>query len=36
MAIVMTERNNKIRVITAYGLDKGQKRDYLKRRARGE
>jgi len=35
-AIVLTERDNKIRVITAYGLDAGQKRDYLERRARGE
>jgi uncharacterized DUF497 family protein len=36
LAIVATEHNNKIRVITAYGLDAGQKRDYLERRARGE
>jgi uncharacterized DUF497 family protein len=36
IAIVLTERNNMIRVITAYGLDAGQKRDYLERRARGE
>ena len=36
LAIVLTERKGKIRVITAYGLDAGQKRDYLKRRARGE
>jgi uncharacterized DUF497 family protein len=36
LAIVLTERNNKIRVITAYDLDAGQKRDYLERRARGE
>jgi uncharacterized DUF497 family protein len=35
-AIVLTERNEKIRVITAYTLDAGQKRDYLERRARGE
>jgi uncharacterized DUF497 family protein len=35
IAIVLTERNNMIRVITAYGLDAGQKRDYLERRARG-
>ena len=36
LAIVVTERNNRIRVITAYALDAGQKRDYLERRARGE
>jgi uncharacterized DUF497 family protein len=36
LAIVLTERNEKIRVITAYTLDTGQKRDYLKSRARGE
>jgi uncharacterized DUF497 family protein len=36
LAIVLTERGDKIRVITAYDLDSGQKRDYLERRARGE
>jgi uncharacterized DUF497 family protein len=36
LAIVLTERDDKIRVITAYDLDAGQKRDYLERRARGE
>ena len=36
LAIVLPERDNKIRVITAYDLDAGQKRDYLERRARGE
>jgi uncharacterized protein len=36
LAIVLTERNNRIRVITAYDLDAGQKREYLERRARGE
>ncbi len=36
LAVVMTERGDKIRVITAYELDAGQKRDYLVRRARGE
>jgi uncharacterized DUF497 family protein len=36
LAIVLTERDNKIRVITAYTLDARQKRDYLERRARGE
>jgi uncharacterized DUF497 family protein len=36
LAIVVTEWDDKIRVITAYDLDSGQKRDYLARRARGE
>ena len=36
LAIVLTERVDRIRVITAYDLDAGQKRDYLDRRARGE
>jgi uncharacterized DUF497 family protein len=36
IAVVLTERDTKIRVITAYDLDSGQKRDYLERRARGE
>ena len=36
LAIVLTERATKIRVITAYDLDAGQKRDYLERRVRGE
>lgn len=36
LAVVLTERDNKIRVITAYELDAGQRRDYLERRARGE
>ena len=36
LAIVVTERDGKIRVITAYDLDAGQKRDYLARRLRGE
>ena len=36
LAIVLTERGDRIRVITAYDLDAGQKRDYLERRARGE
>ena len=31
LAVVLTERNGKIRVITAYELDAGQKRDYLER-----
>ena len=36
IAVVLTERDEKIRVITAYDLDAGQKRDYLARRERGE
>lgn len=36
LAVVLTERNDKIRVITAYELDAGQKRDYLERRLKGE
>jgi uncharacterized DUF497 family protein len=36
LAVVLTERQGKIRVITAYELDAGQKRDYLERRLRGE
>ena len=36
MAVVLVERDDKIRVVTAYDLDAGQKRDYLARRVRGE
>jgi len=36
LAVVLTEREEHIRVITAYDLDAGQKRDYLARRSRGE
>ena len=36
LAIVLTERDEKIRVITAYDLDAGQRRDYAERRAAGE
>lgn len=36
LAVVLTERGGRIRVITAYDLDAGQKRDYLKRRMQGE
>lgn len=36
LAIVLTERGSSLRVITAYDLDAGQKRDYLDRRVRGE
>ncbi|MGH9645543.1 MAG: BrnT family toxin [Bryobacteraceae bacterium] len=36
LAIVVTERRGRIRVVTAYDLDAGQKRDYLKWRFEGE
>jgi uncharacterized DUF497 family protein len=36
LAVVLVERGEKIRVVTAYKLDAGQKRDYLARRLRGE
>ena len=36
LAIVMVDRQERIRIVTAYDLDAGQKRDYLVRRMRGE
>ena len=36
LAVVFVERGEKIRVVTAYELDAGQKRDYLTRRLQGE
>ena len=36
LAVVLTERGDRIRVVTAYNLDAGQKRDYFARRLRGE
>jgi uncharacterized DUF497 family protein len=36
LAVVFIEREEKIRVVTAYDLDAGQKKDYLARRLRGE
>ena len=36
LAIVLTERDNRIRVVTAYKLDAGQRKDYFVRRLRGE
>ena len=36
LAVIVTERAGNIRVVTAYDLDAGQKREYLKRRADGE
>ena len=35
LAVIVTERGDNIRVVTAYDLDAGQKRDYLKKRAQG-
>jgi uncharacterized DUF497 family protein len=36
LALVLTEREGRIRMITAYELDAGQKQDYLERRLNGE
>ena len=36
LAVVVVERDDKIRVVTAYDPDAGQKRDYLARRVQGE
>jgi uncharacterized DUF497 family protein len=36
LAVIVTERGDNIRVVTAYDLDSGQRRDYLDRRAQGE
>ena len=36
LAVVLVERGERIRVVTAYDLDAGQKKDYLARRLRGE
>jgi uncharacterized DUF497 family protein len=36
LAVVLTERDDRIRVVTAYRLDAGQKRDFFARRLRGE
>ena len=36
LALVLTERDDRIRVVTAFKLDAGQKRDYFARRLRGE
>ena len=36
LAVVLTERDDRIRVVTAYKLDAGQKKDYFARRLRGE
>jgi len=36
LAVIVTERRERIRVVTAYDLDAGQKRDYFKKRLEGE
>lgn len=36
LAVIVTERADNIRVVTAYDLNAGQRREYLKRRADGE
>jgi len=36
LAVIVTEREGRLRVVTAYDLDAGQKREYLERRTRGE
>jgi uncharacterized DUF497 family protein len=36
LAVIVTERGEYIRVVTAYDLDARQRRDYLKKRAEGE
>jgi len=36
LAVILTERGERIRLVTAYDLDAGQKRDYLGRRLRRE
>ena len=36
LAVILTERGDKLRVVTAYDLDAGQKRDYYGRRMQGE
>jgi uncharacterized DUF497 family protein len=36
LAVIVTERNDRIRVVTAYDLDAGQRRDYIERRTQGE
>jgi uncharacterized DUF497 family protein len=36
LGVVVTERGNKLRVLTAYDLSAAQKRDFFVRRANGE
>lgn len=35
-SVIVTERGDRIRMVTAYDLDAGQRRDYVKRRMQGE
>jgi uncharacterized DUF497 family protein len=36
LAVIVTERGDRLRVVTAYDLDAGQRRDYIGRRLQGE
>lgn len=36
LAVILTERGENIRVVTAYKLDAGQRRDYFDKRSEGE
>lgn len=36
LALVVTERGDEVRVVTAYGLDAGQRSDYYTLRAQGD
>lgn len=36
LAVIVTERGQGLRVISAYDLDAGQKQEYLQKRPRGE
>ena len=36
LAVIVTERSDRIRVVTAYDLDAGQRRDYFERRTQGK
>jgi uncharacterized DUF497 family protein len=36
IAVIIAERSDRLRVVTAYDLDSGQKRDYFSRRLGGE
>lgn len=36
LAVIIKEIGDDIRVVTAYDLDAGQKRDYIEKRAKGE
>ena len=36
LAVIVKEIGDKLRVVTAYDLDAGQRRDYINRRSKGE